>query len=234
LVRVLMMPLVEVSVGSSSAAALRQLRWARNGAVTGGAGFLGSHLCTYLVERGDEVLCLDNYFTGDKDNIFHLRGHPNFEVIRHDIVESILIEERFFPSASLARPPVLSTRCSPHLRRLTKFTISPAPPPPCTTSSTPSKLSKRAHFTRVLSSSLCLILLLILRLQTNVMGTLNMLGLAKRVNARFLLASTSEVYGDPEKHPQPESYWGNVNPIGERSCYDEGKRVAETCVHYTA
>ncbi|KAJ0241557.1 NAD(P)-binding domain-containing protein [Hirschfeldia incana] len=136
--------------------------------VTGGAGFVGSHLVDKLIGRGDEVIVIDNFFTGRKENLVHLFSNPRFELIRHDVVETILLEvDQIYHLACPASP-------------------------------------------------------------TNVMGTLNMLGLAKRVGARFLLTSTSEVYGDPLEHPQKETYWGNVNPIGERSCYDEGKRTAET------
>lgn len=148
--------------------------------VTGGAGFIGSHLCERLLERGDEVVCLDNFFTGRKRNIEHLLGENRFELIRHDVTEPILLEvDRIFHFACPASP--------------VHYQYNP-----------------------------------VKTLKTNVMGTINMLGLAKRVRARFLLASTSEVYGNPLQHPQQESYWGNVNPIGIRSCYDEGKRVAET------
>ncbi|KAG2499378.1 hypothetical protein HYH03_002953 [Edaphochlamys debaryana] len=153
--------------------------------VTGGAGFVGSHLCEYLVERGDHVICLDNFFTGSKENIAHLIGKPNFEVIRHDVVEPILLEvDQIYHCACPASPI--------HYKY------------------NPIKTAK-----------------------TSFLGTMNMLGLAKRCKARFLITSTSEVYGDPLEHPQRETYWGNVNPIGERSCYDEGKRVAETlCMDY--
>ncbi|QDZ23777.1 UDP-D-glucuronic acid decarboxylase [Chloropicon primus] len=148
--------------------------------VTGGAGFVGSHVCEYLVNRGDDVICLDNFFTGAKDNIKHLVGKPNFEVIRHDVVEPILLEvDQIYHLACPASP--------------IHYKYNP-----------------------------------VKTIKTSVLGTLNMLGLAKRVKARFLLSSTSEVYGDPLQHPQTEDYWGNVNPIGERACYDEGKRVAET------
>ena len=151
-----------------------------NNLVTGGAGFLGSHLCEALLNRGEEVMCLDNFFTGRRENIAHLLGHPRFELIRHDVTEPILIEaDRIFNLACPASPV--------HYQHNPVKTI-----------------------------------------KTSVMGALNMLGLAKRVRARILQASTSEVYGDPAIHPQVESYWGNVNPIGPRSCYDEGKRVAET------
>ena len=148
--------------------------------VTGGAGFIGNHLCRYLIHKGHEVICLDNFFTGSKDNIKDLMDNYKFEVLRHDIIQPVLIEvDQIYHLACPASPV--------HYRYNPVKTI-----------------------------------------KTNVMGTLNMLGLAKRVKARILLASTSEVYGDPKEHPQKESYWGNVNPIGERSCYDEGKRVAET------
>lgn len=147
--------------------------------VTGGAGFVGSHLCDYLVQRGDHVICLDNFFTGSKDNIAHLMDQPNFEVIRHDVVEPILLEiDQIYHLACPASP--------------VHYKYNP-----------------------------------IKTIKTGFLGTLNMLGLAKRCKARFLISSTSEVYGDPLQHPQTEEYWGNVNPIGERSCYDEGKRAAE-------
>ena len=148
--------------------------------VTGGAGFLGSHLCDRLVAEGHEVICVDNFFTGSKQNIKHLLHNENFELIRHDITEPILLEvDQIYHFACPASP--------------VHYQYNP-----------------------------------VKTIKTSVMGTINMLGLAKRVKARVLLASTSEVYGDPKVHPQTESYWGNVNPIGERSCYDEGKRVAET------
>lgn len=148
--------------------------------VTGGAGFIGSHLCDRLIERGDDVICLDNFFTGSKQNVKHLFSHPAFELIRHDITESILLEvDQIYHFACPASP--------------VHYQYNPV------------KTTK-----------------------TSVMGTINMLGMAKRVRARMLLASTSEVYGDPNVHPQTEDYWGHVNPIGIRSCYDEGKRVAET------
>jgi UDP-glucuronate decarboxylase len=148
--------------------------------VTGGAGFLGSHLCDRLVETGAEVLCLDNFFTGSKANIRHLLDRKNFELIRHDLVEPIFLEiDQIYNLASPASP--------------VHYQYNP-----------------------------------VKTVKTNVMGTINMLGLAKRVKARILQASTSEVYGDPQQHPQEETYWGHVNPIGLRSCYDEGKRVAET------
>ena len=148
--------------------------------VTGGAGFIGSHLCERLLERGEEVLCLDNFFTGRKVNIEHLLGNPKFELIRHDVTEPVLVEvDRIYNLACPASP--------------VHYQFNP-----------------------------------VKTIKTNVMGALNMLGLARRVKARILQASTSECYGDPKIHPQVESYWGNVNPIGIRSCYDEGKRVAET------
>lgn len=147
--------------------------------VTGGAGFVGSHLCEFLVNRGDHVICMDNFFTGSKDNVTHLLDKPNFELIRHDVVEPILLEvDQVFHLACPASP--------------IHYKYNP-----------------------------------IKTIKTNFLGTMNMLGLAKRTRARFLISSTSEVYGDPQEHPQTESYWGNVNPIGERSCYDEGKRAAE-------
>ena len=148
--------------------------------VTGGAGFLGSHLIDRLMEQGDDVICLDNFFTGHKRNIQHWMDNPYFELIRHDITEPIRLEvDRIYHLACPASP--------------VHYQYNP-----------------------------------VKTIKTNVLGTLNMLGLAKRVKARFLLASTSEVYGDPDVHPQPEEYRGNVNTIGIRSCYDEGKRVAET------
>ena len=148
--------------------------------VTGGAGFLGSHLIDKLLEQGHDVICLDNFFTGSKDNIRHLLDHDHFELIRHDVTEPILLEvDRIFNLACPASPV--------HYQYNAIKTI-----------------------------------------KTSVVGAINMLGLAKRVRARILQASTSEVYGDPNVHPQTEDYWGNVNPIGIRSCYDEGKRAAET------
>lgn len=148
--------------------------------VTGGAGFLGSHLCERLLNDGHEVICLDNYFTGRMANVNHLRDNRNFELIRHDVTEPILLEvDRIFNLACPASP--------------IHYQYNP-----------------------------------VKTIKTSVMGAINMLGLAKRVKARILQASTSEVYGDPAVHPQTEDYWGNVNPIGIRSCYDEGKRVAET------
>ena len=147
--------------------------------VTGGAGFLGSHLCERLLKDGHEVICLDNYFSGTRANIRHLRDYDNFEVIRHDIVEPILLEVDQIYNLACPASPV-------------HYQYNP-----------------------------------VKTVKTSVMGTINMLGVAKRVRARVLLSSTSEVYGDPEVHPQCEEYWGHVNPIGERSCYDEGKRVAE-------
>ena len=153
--------------------------------VTGGAGFLGSHLIDRLMESGEEVICLDNYFTGRKRNIARWIGHPRFELIRHDVTEPIKLEvDRIWHMACPASP--------------IHYQFNPV------------KTAK-----------------------TSFLGTYNMLGLARRVGARLLLASTSEVYGDPEVHPQPESYRGHVNPIGIRSCYDEGKRIAETlCFDY--
>ncbi|XP_073290268.1 UDP-glucuronic acid decarboxylase 1-like [Primulina huaijiensis] len=153
--------------------------------VTGGAGFVGSHLVDKLIARGDDVIVIDNFFTGRKENIVHLFGNPRFELIRHDVVEPILLEvDQIYHLACPASP--VHYKYNP-----VKTIIS-------------------------------------LFFDTNVMGTLNMLGLAKRIGARFLLTSTSEVYGDPLEHPQKETYWGHVNPIGVRSCYDEGKRTAET------
>jgi UDP-glucuronate decarboxylase len=148
--------------------------------VTGGAGFLGSHLCDRLLARGDDVICLDNLYTGQKRNIRHLLSNPNFEFLRHDLVEPILLEvDQIYNLACPASP--ISYQYNP-----------------------------------------------VKTVKTNVMGAIHMLGLAKRVRARILQASTSEVYGDPTEHPQRETYWGHVNPVGQRSCYDEGKRVAET------
>ena len=153
--------------------------------ITGGAGFLGSHLVDRLMQTGEEVICLDNYFTGRKDNIRQWIGHPNFELIRHDVTDPIRLEvDRIWHLACPASPIHYQTN--------------------------PIKTAK-----------------------TSFIGTYNMLGLARRVKARFLLASTSEVYGDPEVHPQPETYRGSVNTTGIRSCYDEGKRIAETlCFDY--
>ena len=153
--------------------------------VTGGAGFLGSHLCDRLIERGDEVICLDNFFTGRKANIAHLLQHPRFELIRHDIVHPIFLEvDQVYNLACPASPEAYQEN--------------------------PIKTIK-----------------------TSTVGMVNMLGLAKRCHARLLHASTSEVYGDPLVHPQTEDYWGHVNPLGPRSCYDEGKRVAESlCMNY--
>ncbi len=148
--------------------------------ITGGAGFLGSHLCDILVKQGNDVICLDNYFTGRKENIKHLLDCKNFELIRHDVTQPILLEVDQIYNLACPASPI-------HYQYNAVKTI-----------------------------------------KTSVMGAINMLGLAKRVNARILQASTSEVYGDPQQHPQTEEYWGNVNPIGIRSCYDEGKRVAET------
>lgn len=148
--------------------------------VTGGAGFLGSHLCGRLLGEGNEVVCLDNFFTGRRRNIHPFLGDRSFELVRHDVVEPIMLEvDRIYHLACPASP--------------IHYQYNP-----------------------------------VKTIKTSVLGTHNMLGMAKRVKARFLLASTSEVYGDPKVHPQTEDYWGNVNPIGLRSCYDEGKRVAET------
>jgi UDP-glucuronate decarboxylase len=148
--------------------------------VTGGAGFLGSHLCDRLLKDGNDVICLDNFFTGRKSNIAHLHGRADFELVRHDVIDPFKFEvDQIYNLACPASPP--------------HYQFNPI------------KTTK-----------------------TSVMGAINVLGLAKRVHARVFQASTSEVYGDPSIHPQPESYWGNVNPIGKRSCYDEGKRVAET------
>ncbi|MDP4625013.1 MAG: SDR family oxidoreductase [Akkermansiaceae bacterium] len=148
--------------------------------ITGGAGFLGSHLCERLLNEGNDVICLDNYFTGRKRNVAHLLGNPNFELVRHDVCEPFMFEvDRVYNLACPASPP--------HYQH------------------NPIKTTK-----------------------TSVLGAMHSLGLAKRVGARAFQASTSEVYGDPEIHPQPESYKGSVNPIGIRACYDEGKRVAET------
>ena len=148
--------------------------------VTGGAGFLGSHLCEYFLQNNADVICLDNFFSGSKDNIRPYFGHPYFELIRHDVIHPFFVEvDKVYHLACPASP--------------IHYQYNP-----------------------------------IKTVKTNVMGTINMLGLAKRTGARMLLASTSEVYGDAQVHPQLESYWGNVNPIGIRSCYDEGKRVAET------
>ena len=148
--------------------------------VTGGAGFIGSHLCERLLNEGNEVICLDNFFTGRKANISHLFDSKAFELVRHDVTEPILLEVDQIYNLACPASPI-------------HYQYNP-----------------------------------IKTVKTNVMGTINMLGMAKRVKARILQASTSEVYGDPIEHPQTESYWGNVNPIGLRSCYDEGKRVAET------
>ena len=148
--------------------------------VAGGAGFIGSHLCERLLADGNDVLCLDNFYTGSKDNIIHLMDNHRFELIRHDIVEPILLEVDQIYNLACPASPV-------------HYQYNP-----------------------------------VKTVKTSVMGSINLLGIAKRVKARILLASTSEVYGDPQVHPQSEQYWGHVNPIGIRSCYDEGKRVAET------
>jgi len=159
---------------------MRNYNASRRVLVTGGAGFLGSHLCERLLERGNDVLCVDNFYTGTKENIAHLLPHPRFELMRHDVTFPLYVEvDEIYNLACPASPvhyqfdPVQTTKTSVH-------------------------------------------------------GAINMLGLAKRLKAKILQASTSEVYGDPQIHPQPESYWGHVNPIGVRSCYDEGKRCAET------
>ena len=165
--------------------------------VTGGAGFIGSHLCERLIGEGNEVLCLDNFFTGRRENIFHLLDNPRFELLRHDVTEPILLEvDQIY---NLGYAGALAWSFQDQIYNLA------CPASPVHYQYNPVKTVK-----------------------TNVMGTINMLGLAKRVRARILQASTSEVYGDPERHPQTEDYWGNVNPIGIRSCYDEGKRLAET------
>lgn len=148
--------------------------------ITGGAGFIGSHLCERLLESGHDVICLDNFFTGRRSNIMHLMDNHRFELIRHDVIEPILLEVDQIYNLACPASPI-------------HYQYNP-----------------------------------VKTVKTSVMGMINMLGLAKRVRARILQASTSEVYGDPLVHPQPEAYWGNVNPIGLRSCYDEGKRIAET------
>ena len=148
--------------------------------VTGGAGFIGSHLCERLLADGQDVLCLDNFFTGRRENVAHLLEDYRFELVRHDVIEPILLEVDQIYNLACPASPI-------------HYQYNP-----------------------------------VKTVKTNVMGAINMLGLAKRVHARILQASTSEVYGDPQIHPQPETYWGNVNPIGPRSCYDEGKRLAET------
>ncbi len=148
--------------------------------ITGGAGFIGSHLCERLLHEGNEVICLDNYFTGSKRNIAHLIENPFFEIIRHDVTSPFFAEVDEIYNLACPASPI-------------HYQYNP-----------------------------------IKTVKTSVMGAINMLGLAKRIKAKVLQASTSEVYGDPKVHPQPESYWGHVNPIGIRSCYDEGKRCAET------
>jgi UDP-glucuronate decarboxylase len=148
--------------------------------VTGGAGFLGSHLCERLLADKHEVICLDNFFTGRRENVAHLMNDPNFELLRHDVIEPVLVEVDQIYNLACPASPI-------------HYQYNP-----------------------------------VKTVKTSVMGTINMLGLAKRVRARILQASTSEVYGNPQVHPQTEDYWGNVNPIGVRSCYDEGKRLAET------
>ena len=147
--------------------------------ITGGAGFLGSHLCERLLSDGNDIICLDNFFTGDKNNIAHLFGIPHFELIRHDIINPIYLEVEEIYNLACPASPV-------------HYQYNP-----------------------------------IKTIKTNIMGVINVLGIAKRTKAKVLQASTSEIYGDPEVHPQNESYWGKVNPIGIRSCYDEGKRAAE-------
>lgn len=148
--------------------------------MTGGAGFIGSHLCERLIDDGHQVICLDNFFTGRKENIARLVGHNRFEVIRHDITQPIMLEVDWIFNLACPASPI-------------HYQYNP-----------------------------------VKTVKVNVLGALNMLGLAKRVNARVLQASTSEIYGDPDVHPQVEGYWGCVNPVGRRSCYDEGKRIAET------
>jgi UDP-glucuronate decarboxylase len=148
--------------------------------ITGGAGFLGSHLCDRLMNEGHDVVCLDNFFTGRKSNLAHHFGKPNFELIRHDLVQPVFLEVDEIYNLACPASPI-------------HYQYNP-----------------------------------VKTVKTNVMGAINMLGLAKRVNAKILQASTSEIYGDPTIHPQKEDYWGNVNTIGPRSCYDEGKRCAET------
>jgi len=148
--------------------------------ITGGAGFIGSHLCERLLNEGNEVICLDNYFTGSKQNVKHLLDNHNFELVRHDITSPYFVEVDEIYNLACPASPI-------------HYQYNP-----------------------------------IKTVKTSVMGAINVLGLAKRIKAKVLQASTSEVYGDPEVHPQPEAYWGNVNPIGIRSCYDEGKRCAET------
>jgi UDP-glucuronate decarboxylase len=148
--------------------------------ITGGAGFIGSHLCEFLLNKGNEVLCLDNFFTGSKTNVSHLLDNKSFELIRHDIVFPLFLEVDEIYNLACPASPI-------------HYQYNP-----------------------------------VKTVKTNVLGVINMLGLAKRVKAKILQASTSEVYGDPEVHPQHEEYWGKVNPIGRRACYDEGKRCAET------
>jgi UDP-glucuronate decarboxylase len=147
--------------------------------ITGGAGFLGSHLCERLLKEGNDIICLDNFYTGNKNNIAHLRNHKHFEIIRHDIINPIYLEVDEIYNLACPASPV-------------HYQLNP-----------------------------------IKTIKTNIMGAINVLGIAKRTRAKILQASTSEVYGDPDMHPQQESYWGHVNPIGIRSCYDEGKRAAE-------
>src|SRR5918912_1866716 len=149
--------------------------------VTGGAGFIGSHLCESLLAEGHDVICLDNFFTGRRENVYHLMDSKRFDLVRHDIIEPILLEVDQIYNLACPASPV-------------HYQYNP-----------------------------------VKTVKTNVMGTINMLGLAKRVRARILQASTSEVYGDPLVHPQPETYWGHVNPVGLRSCYDEGSAVRKPC-----
>lgn len=156
------------------------LHWQKRILVTGGAGFLGSHLCERLAAEENDVICLDNFFTGSKRNVAHLLDKPNFELLRHDLVQPILLEVDEIYNLACPASPV-------------HYQYNP-----------------------------------VKTVKTSVMGAINMLGLAKRVKAKILQASTSEVYGDPREHPQREAYWGHVNPIGRRACYDEGKRCAET------
>ena len=151
--------------------------------ITGGAGFIGSHLCDRLLQEGNEVICLDNYFTGSKRNIVHLLENPYFELVRHDVTSPYYVEVDEIYNLACPASPI-------------HYQYNP-----------------------------------IKTVKTSVMGAINMLGLAKRIKSKVLQASTSEIYGDPTLHPQPESYWGNVNPVGNRSCYDEGKRCAETLFH---
>ncbi|KEH42335.1 UDP-glucuronic acid decarboxylase [Medicago truncatula] len=180
--------------------------------VTGGAGFVGSHLVDKLIGRGNDVIVIDNFFTGRKENLVHLFGNPRFELIRHDVVDPILLEvDQIYHLACPASPVHYNVGVRTFVFVVVQW------------------LFGISNFViGFLDPSLYYVIGDLQDKCTNVMGTLNMLGLAKRIGARFLLTSTSEVYGDPLEHPQKETYWGNVNPIGERSCYDEGKRTAET------